>query len=63
MGLSSFFSAFVHAHEGKCRVYAAPFEVNLNADDETFVEPELYIVYDPEKSTDKGCKDALKEGL
>lgn len=58
MGLSSFFSSFVHAHGGKCRVYAAPFAVDLNADDETYVEPDLCIVCDTDKLTDKGCKGA-----
>ena len=58
MGLSSFFSTFIREHGGKCRVYAAPFAVNLDADDEIYVEPDLCIVCDSKKLTEKGCKGA-----
>lgn len=58
MALSAVFSTYIHEHKGSCRVYAAPFAVDLNADDETFVEPDLCIVCDPEKLTDRGCKGA-----
>lgn len=58
MGLSIAFSDYIRAHDGKCEVYAAPFAVNLNADDETFVEPDVSIVCDFSKLTEKGCKGA-----
>ena len=58
MGLSSFFSAYLRSNHGKCRVYAVPFAVNLTANDETYVEPDLCIVCDPKKLTDRGCKGA-----
>ena len=44
--------------KGSCKVYPAPFAVNLNADDTTYVEPDLSIICDQSKLTDKGCNGA-----
>jgi Uma2 family endonuclease len=47
--------------EGKpCEVYAAPFEVRLNADgeDDTVVQPDLVVVCDRAKLSDAGCTGA-----
>ena len=43
-----------------CKVYAAPFDVRLNADaaDDTVVQPDLLVVCDRSKLDDKGCKGA-----
>jgi len=43
-----------------CKVYAAPFDVRLNADtyDDTVVQPDLLIVCDSSKLDDKGCTGA-----
>ena len=46
---------FVAEHHGNCQVYAAPFAVNLNADDQTWVEPDISVICDPKKLTDQGC--------
>ena len=43
---------------GSCKVYPAPFAVNLNADDETYVEPDISVICDHNKLTDRGCKGA-----
>ncbi len=45
-------------HAGSCQVYAAPFAVNLNADDSTWVEPDLVVICDPSKLSDRGCEGA-----
>ena len=45
-------------NDGSCKVYPAPFAVNLNADDSTYVEPDLSIICDPNKLTDRGCAGA-----
>jgi len=45
--------------EGKpCKVYAAPFDVRLNADtrDDTVVQPDLVIICDHSMLDDAGCK-------
>ena len=47
-----------------CKVYAAPFDVRLPAENEqddevkTVVQPDLVIVCDPSKLDEKGCKGA-----
>lgn len=43
-----------------CKVYAAPFDVRLHADeeDDTVVQPDLSVICDPQKIDDKGCKGA-----
>jgi Uma2 family endonuclease len=43
-----------------CKVYAAPFDVRLDADkeDDTVVQPDITVVCDKSKLDDKGCKGA-----
>ena len=49
---------FIDEHEGACEVYPAPFAVNLFADETTFVEPDVCVVCDPQKLSDRGCEGA-----
>jgi Uma2 family endonuclease len=49
---------FIREHGGSCEVNAAPFAVNLFADDATFVEPDVTVVCDRDKLTDRGCNGA-----
>ena len=51
-------SNFIDAHHGSCEVYAAPFAVNLDADDKNWVEPDISVICDPNKLTDRGCTGA-----
>lgn len=46
------------AHGGPCKVYQAPFAVNLFADETTFVEPDLSVICNPAKLSDRGCEGA-----
>ncbi|MDR0875860.1 MAG: Uma2 family endonuclease [Clostridiales Family XIII bacterium] len=43
-----------------CEVFAAPFDVRLNADeeDDTVVQPDILIICDKTKIDDRGCKGA-----
>ena len=43
---------------GACKVYPAPFAVNLFADDTTFVEPDISVICDRDKLSDRGCEGA-----
>lgn len=43
---------------GSCEVYPAPFAVNLTANDKTYVEPDISVICDPDKLTDRGCSGA-----
>ena len=48
----------IDSHGGSCKVYSAPFAVNLFADDTTFVEPDVSVVCDRDKLSDRGCEGA-----
>lgn len=43
---------------GPCEVYPAPFAVFLNEDDKNYVEPDISVICDKNKLTDKGCSGA-----
>lgn len=49
---------YISDHDGNCKVYPAPFAVNLDADDENWVEPDLSVICDKNKLTDRGCVGA-----
>ena len=40
---------FVRSRNGECMVYSAPFDVQLDRDDRTMVEPDIVVVCDREK--------------
>lgn len=48
----------VDAHGGPCKVIPAPFAVNLFADDNTYLEPDVSVVCDPSKLSERGCEGA-----
>ena len=48
----------IDSHGGPCKVYPAPFAVNLFADDTTFVEPDISVICDQSKLSDRGCEGA-----
>lgn len=52
------FSNHIKSKGGHCKVYPAPFAVNLNADDKTYVEPDVSIICDKNKLSDRGCEGA-----
>ena len=41
--------------KGSCKSYIAPFAVFLNEDDRNYVEPDISVICDRSKLTDKGC--------
>ena len=49
---------YIASKGGACKVYPAPFAVNLNADDTTYVEPDISVICDPDKLTERGCSGA-----
>lgn len=46
----------ISTQNGECEVVPAPFAVNLNADDKIWVEPDISIICDRSKISDRGCK-------
>ncbi len=59
MFLSKIIANYIDSKNGSCRVYPAPFAVKLFADDDkTVVEPDISVICDPGKLTDRGCTGA-----
>ena len=49
---------YTRSRNGLCEVYPAPFAVKLYEDRETIVEPDISVICDQEKLTDRGCNGA-----
>ena len=56
--LTSAIDQYISDHHGSCEVYPAPFAVNLDADDKDWVEPDVSVICDSNKLTDRGCSGA-----
>ena len=49
---------YIESKNGTCEVYPAPFAVKLKEDRKTIVEPDISVICDHSKLTDKGCTGA-----
>lgn len=49
---------YINANNGSCEVDIAPFAVFLNKDNTNYVEPDISVICDKSKLTDKGCSGA-----
>ncbi len=49
---------YIDKNNGTCEVYPAPFAVLLNADDKTYIEPDISVICDKDKLDDRGCNGA-----
>ena len=58
LSLSRKIADYIDKKGGSCEVDIAPFAVFLNADDKNYVEPDISVICDPDKLTDKGCTGA-----
>ncbi len=59
MHLSNEISAYIRKNNGSCEVYAAPFAVFLNEDDnKNYLEPDISVICDVSKLDEKGCHGA-----
>lgn len=56
--ISTEIELYIRSQKGSCEVIPAPFAVLLNADDKTYVEPDISVICDPNKINDKGCMGA-----
>ncbi|MDE7211834.1 MAG: Uma2 family endonuclease [Lachnospiraceae bacterium] len=56
--LSQKITNYIDSNHGNCEVYTAPFAVFLDADDKTYVEPDISVVCDGSKLNDQGCNGA-----
>lgn len=46
---------YINTHNGSCEVDIAPFAVFLDKDDKNYVEPDISVICNPDKLTEKGC--------
>lgn len=44
--LSRIIGNFIESNHGECKIYPAPFAVNLNADNQKWLEPDISIICD-----------------
>lgn len=50
---------YIDSKKGFCKIYPAPFAVKLFEDDnKTVVEPDISVICDPSKLTERGCTGA-----
>ena len=49
---------YIRENKGECEVFPAPFAVYLNKDDKNYVEPDISVICNNGKITDKGCNGA-----
>jgi len=51
-------SNYIQSNKGVCEPFIAPFAVFLNENDKNYVEPDICVICDKNKLTDKGCNGA-----
>ena len=56
--LFNLISNHIRANNGSCEPFIAPFAVRLNKDSHTHVEPDISVICDPSKLSDRGCEGA-----
>ena len=56
--LSRRIADYIDSNDGNCKVYLAPFAVFLNENDTNYVEPDISVICDSSKLTEKGCNGA-----
>lgn len=56
--ISTEINMYIRQNNGECEVFPAPFAVFLNEDDKNYVEPDISVICDKNKITDKGCNGA-----
>ncbi len=49
---------YIRSKGGPCKVYPAPFAVKLSEDRRNIVEPDISVICNPDKLTDRGCTGA-----
>lgn len=57
---------FIRKKKGKCKVFCAPIDVQLDRDDKTMIQPDILVLCDKEKRKDKcifGAPDFVVEIL
>lgn len=58
MELSGVLREYIKSQHGSCEIYPAPFAVFLGENTPNYVEPDISVICDKNKLTDKGCNGA-----
>ena len=58
MELSFRIRDYIGRRKGDCEVFPSPFAVFLNANNEIYLEPDISVICDKSKLTEKGCNGA-----
>ena len=56
--LNTEINIYIRSKNGFCKVYPAPFAVKLFQKKKTIVEPDISVICDKDKLTDRGCTGA-----
>lgn len=56
--LSRIIGNYIESNHGSCEIYPAPFAVFIKKDDKNYVEPDISVIYDKNKLSDRGCEGA-----
>ena len=56
--ISTEINMYIRKNNGICEVFPAPFAVFLNENNKNYVEPDISVICDKNKITDKGCNGA-----
>lgn len=56
--LNTEINIFIRKNNGECEVFPAPFAVFLSDNKKNYVEPDISVICDKDKITDKGCLGA-----
>ena len=56
--LSRIIGNYIESNHGSCEIYPAPFAVFIKKDDKNYVEPDISVICDKSKLSDRGCEGA-----
>ena len=56
--LSRIIGNYIESNHGSCEIYPAPFAVFIKKDDKNYVEPDVSVICDKNKLSDRGCEGA-----
>ena len=56
--LSRIIGNYIESYHGSCEIYPAPFAVFIKKDDKNYVEPDISVICDKNKLSDRGCEGA-----
>ncbi|MCD7981482.1 MAG: Uma2 family endonuclease [Clostridiales bacterium] len=56
--ISRVLADYIDTHKGSCEVFPAPFAVFFPGDEESYLEPDISVICNKNKISDRGCEGA-----